>query len=36
MEVEGAVRMFQRSEQKFRYKHFLGDGDSSAYNAVKL
>lgn len=36
MEAEGAVRMFQRSEHhRFRYEHFVGDGDSSAFNAVK-
>lgn len=35
METEGAVRMFGRSTtNKFKYEHFIGDGDSSAYKAV--
>lgn len=35
MEAEGAVRMWNRSEEKgFRYVTFLGDGDSSSYKAV--
>jgi hypothetical protein len=35
MEVEAAVRMWQRSEARgYRYTRFIGDGDSAAYNAV--
>ena len=37
MEVEGAVRIFQRSIEKhsLRYMEYYGDGDSKAYSAVK-
>lgn len=35
MEAEAAVRMWSRSSQmKLRYTTFVGDGDSSAFNAV--
>ncbi|XP_068237024.1 uncharacterized protein [Palaemon carinicauda] len=35
MEAEEAIRMWKRSlNNGFRYKTFVGDGDSSAYNAV--
>lgn len=35
MEAEGAVRMWNRSEEKnYRYVTFLGDGASSSYKAV--
>lgn len=34
-EAEGAVRMWNRSEEKgFKYVTFLSDGDSSSYKAV--
>lgn len=36
MEVEGAVKIFQRSLSQYglRYLNYLGDGDSKAYKAV--
>lgn len=35
MEVEGALRLWRRSEQRgYRYTTFIGDGDCAAYNAV--
>ncbi|GFV18843.1 uncharacterized protein TNCV_4757301 [Trichonephila clavipes] len=36
MEVEGALRIFNRSEvlHNLRYTQYLGDGDSKAYKAV--
>jgi hypothetical protein len=35
METEAALRMWQRSEARgLQYKTFIGDGDSSAFNAV--
>lgn len=36
METEAAVRLWQRSEETMclRYKVFVGDGDSSAYNGL--
>ena len=37
MEVEGTVRIFQRSSEKrnVRYMEYYGDGDSKAYITVK-
>lgn len=37
MEAEGAVRIYQRSEEKrkLRYLPFVGDGDSKAYSSVQ-
>ena len=37
MEVEGAIRMFERSivKRSLRYTSYYGDGDSKAYGAVK-
>lgn len=36
MEVEGAKRVFSRSEptRKVRYKYYLGDGDSKGFQSV--
>ena len=35
MDKEGAIRLFGRSiKNKFIYKNFVGDGDSSSYNGV--
>lgn len=35
MEAKGSTRMFGRSlGLKFRYEHFVGDGDSTAYKSV--
>ncbi|CAF4470706.1 unnamed protein product [Rotaria magnacalcarata] len=37
MEKEGARKIFERSLEKgLRYKHMISDGDSSAYESVKL
>lgn len=37
MEVQGILEMFRESEAKYgiRYKHYLGDGDSSAFSTVE-
>lgn len=36
MEVEGAMKLFARSEatRKVRYKYYLGDGDSKGFQSV--
>lgn len=37
MEVEGAAKMFARSEEKYgvRYKYYLGDGDCKGFETVR-
>ena len=36
MEVDGVVKMFRRSQEKYnvKYHHYIGDGDSKLYSAL--